>query len=117
MMDCMLLREDHTRDITARVHWANDELSECHNEDALWGFAIRASGELEKTTKEKADDPVLYCLFCMGLFNWPGRRMLQEGMSLGVDFTTVVATRLFSRILGIEEGVHSPSPHHTGIGC
>jgi len=65
-MNCMLLGEVHTRDTTARAHWANDGLSECHNEDVLWGYAICTSGELEKTTKKKVDDPVLYHLFCMG---------------------------------------------------
>jgi len=66
------------------------------------------SGELEETTKEKVEDPVLYHLFRMGLFDWPGRRMLQEGVSLGVRFATVVTTRLFARILGLEEKVCSP---------
>ena len=110
MMNCMLLGGIHTRDATTRAHWANNDLSECHNEDALWGYAICASGELEETTKEKVEDPVLYCLFRTGLFDWPGRRMLQEGVSLGVRFATVVTTRLFARILGLEEKVRSPSP-------
>ena len=107
----MLLKEIHAGDATARVYWVNDDLSDCPNEDALWGFAARASGELEKTPREKVDDPVLYRLFRMGLFDWPGKKMLQEGVSLGVRFAAVVASRLFARILGVEEKVRSPSSH------
>ena len=79
MVDCMLLGEGLTGDANTRAHWANDDLSECPNEDALWGFAIHASGELERSSREKVDDSVLYCLFHMGLFDWPGRNKLQEG--------------------------------------
>jgi len=109
-MDRMVVRETHAGDATARALWANDSLSECRNEDALWGFAIRASGELEKTSQEEVDDLVLYRLFRMGLFDWPGKSQLQEVVSQGVRFAAVVATRLFARILGMEEKVRSPSP-------
>ena len=107
-MDRMLLKGDDAGDVTARALWANDDLSECRNEDALWGYAIRASGELEKTSREAVDDPVLYRLFRMGLFSWSGENRLQEVVSQGVQFATVVATRLFARILGMEEKVCSP---------
>src|SRR6267378_2343725 len=109
MMDRMLLKGADAEDVTTRVLWANDDLSECHNEDALWGYTIHASGELEKTSREAVDDLVLYCLFCMGLFDWSGENRLQEVVSQGVQFATVVATRLFARILGMEEKVRSPS--------
>jgi len=61
----MLLGEGRVNDVAAKAHWADDDLSECLNKDALWGFTIRASGELEKTSREWVDDPVLYCLFVM----------------------------------------------------
>ena len=111
MVDCMLLGERLVGDANARVLWANDDLSECPNEDVLWGFAIRASGELKRSSREKVDDSVLYHLFHMGLFDWPGRNKLQEGISLGVRFAAVIATRLFAHILKIEEKVHSPSSY------
>ena len=111
MVDCMLLGEGLTGDANTRAHWANDDLSECPNEEALWGFAIRTSGELERSSREKVDDSVLYCLFHMGLFDWPGRNKLQEGISLGVRFAAVMATRLFAHILKIEEKVRSPSSY------
>ena len=106
----MLWKGGSAGDVTTRALWANDDLSECHNEDALWGYTIRTSRELEKTSREAVDDPVLYCLFRMGLFDWSGENRLQEVVSQGVHFATVVATRLFAHILGMEEKVRSPSP-------
>ena len=107
-MDRMVLKETLAGNTTARAHWANDSLSECNHEDALWGFAIRASEELEKTLQTQVDDLVLYRLFHMGLFNWSGKNKLQEMASQGVRFAAVVATRLFARILRMEEKVRSP---------
>ena len=107
MVDCMLLGERLVEDASTRAYWANDNLPECPNEDTLWGFAIHASGELERSSRETVNDLVLYCLFHMGLFNWPGKNKLQEGVFLGVWFATVMTTRLFAHILGIEEKVHS----------
>ena len=77
-MDHMVLKETLAGNATARAHWANDSLSECNNEDTLWGFAIQASEELDKTSQTQVDNLVLYHLFHMGLFDWSGKNKLQE---------------------------------------
>ena len=58
----------------------------------------------------QVDDLVLYHLFHMGLFDWSGKNKLQEMAAHGMRFAAVVATRLFTCILGMEEKVRSPLP-------
>ena len=108
MMSRMLLGEDRADDEAARAQWTLDSLPECHNDDALWGFAIRSSVELEKTPIYCMDDPVLYRLFRIGLFDWPGKGRLQGGVLRGIRYTSVVASRLFGRILRWEQKVLLP---------
>ena len=57
----------------ARLHrWKNDQLEDLHNDDALWGFMIRASEEYRLMDHTKLRDPVMRSLLRMGIFDWKG---------------------------------------------
>ena len=101
----MLLGEDQEENDATRAHRERDCLSDCDSDDALWGFAIRSSSELEKTTLDRVDDPVLDRLFRMGFFDWPGKGKLLGGVLRGIRYSSVLAFRLLGRILQWEQKV------------
>ena len=46
--------------------WRDDALIECHNDDALWGFAVRAYEGVQLRTENQWDDLVFLRLMQMG---------------------------------------------------
>ena len=50
--------------------WWNDIVNDLYNDDALWFWAAKASHRFMEWRGKGIIDPVLHCLFTMGLFNW-----------------------------------------------
>ena len=87
------------------VRWRDDDLQEVHNDDALWGFAVRAHEEYRLRDPTQWNDAVLNRLFRMGTLDWasPDHRTHQGTQS--IRFATAMGSRLYSRIRGIESQV------------
>ena len=89
----------------AQARWQRDTLDECHNDDTLWGYAIRSSEELRKTTPEELGDPVLWRLMQMGTFDWASPDHLDESSLCAIRYSSVMAAWLIGRILHLEQKV------------
>ena len=87
------------------IRWRLDHLPELGNDDALYGFAIRASKELRLVDWSEVNDPVLHRLLTMGIFDWnlPDNRLHQATQA--IRFSTALDTRLLGRILQLERKV------------
>ena len=91
-------------DAANKARWNSDALPECHNDDAMWGFAIRSSEVLERE-RGKINDPVLYRLFRIGVFDQQGVNQLQNQALQAVRWASATCIRLFQRILRVETQV------------
>ena len=79
--------------------WTNDMANDLWNNDALWLYAAKASHKFVKWRGTGVMDPVLHCLFSMGLFDWsmPNDRLNQ--MTPAMCHATVMGTQLFSKMM------------------
>jgi hypothetical protein len=84
---------------------ARDDLSGHDNSNALWGFAIRSAQELEGMPRDRLDDPVLFRLFRMGLFDWTGPSKVVDAVVQSIRYAATTGSRLLRRILLVEEKV------------
>ena len=50
--------------------WRDNALIECHNDDALWGFAVRAFEHIQFHTQDQWDNLVLLHLMQMRSLDW-----------------------------------------------
>ena len=78
-------------------------LAECHNDDALWGYMLRASEEIRLRDPQVRMDPVLYRLFRMGINDWSGENKRMSASIQSMRFATAMGSRL---LLRIREGEH-----------
>src|SRR3979409_1610306 len=99
----MLKLDDHLSEI---IRWREDDLGECHNEDALWGFMVRCWEEWSGRDRAVWTDPVFNRLIYMGAIEWTrgGRKP-----SPAAWFTTALASRLQQHIIRLETQV--------GVSC
>ena len=47
------------------------DLGDCHNDDVIWGLAVKTSFELVNN-RVRQKDHVLHCLICIGINDWMG---------------------------------------------
>ena len=50
--------------------WKQDNLPEAHFDDALWGFMIQISEQMQICVLGEYGDDVLFCLLHMGVGDW-----------------------------------------------
>jgi len=91
-------------DAATKAHWERDALPELHYNDALWGFAIRSSKVLQQE-QQHINDPVLYCLLRMGIFDWTGVNNLQAQAMQAVQWASATSVRILERIFKIKRKV------------
>ena len=90
----------------ARLHcWKNDQLEDLHNNDALWGFMIRASEEYRLMDHTKLRDPVMCSLLRMGIFDWKGEDHCLHQTTPAMRHATAMATRLLACTMTLEDQV------------
>ena len=82
--------------------WRDDTLIECHNDDALWGFVVRAYEGVRLHTKNQWDDPVFLHLMQMGCLDWVQPDFCSNPLMQGIRFATVMGSRLYERIRAME---------------
>ena len=90
-------------DPNADLHqWRDDALIECHNNNALWGFAVRAYEGVRVRSADQWDDPVLLCLMQMGSLDWVHPDFHGNQLMQGIRFATAMGSRLHKRIRVME---------------
>ena len=91
------------------LRWHRDHLWECHNDDALWGFTLRAAEEVRINVQQGVlDDLVLLRLFHMGIGDWAQPDHRSEASTPAMRHTTVLASRILDRVLILENEVRVP---------
>ncbi len=87
------------------LRWEHDELPNLNNNDALWGFMIRAAAETTRHTSEQMRDPVLHRLFTMGIYDWVKPNDLSWQNTQMIRYSTAMGLALWKRIRGLEREV------------
>jgi hypothetical protein len=94
-------------EIRQEPSWRFDNLPDAHSDDRLWGYMIRAAEEFRLGQPE---DPVLYDLMRMGIFDWRGDndnpRLNQATQA--IRHSTALASRILPQILNVEKKVRPP---------
>ena len=85
--------------------WREDTLIECHNDDALWGFVVRAYEGVRVQSADQWDDPVLLHLMQIGSLDWVRPDFHSNQSTQGIRFATVMGLRLYERIRAMEREV------------
>ena len=63
-------------DIVTAGCWHNDSLSNCHNDDTLWGYNICCARVIKQEKTWSINNNVLYHPLHMGTFDWKGMNIL-----------------------------------------
>ena len=82
--------------------WRDNALIECHNNDALWGFVVRAYESVHYHTENQWDDPVFLHLMQMGCLDWVQPDFRSNPSMQGIRFATAMGSRLYERIRSME---------------
>ena len=85
--------------------WRDNTLIECHNNDALWGFAVRVYEGVRLRTKNQWDNPVFLRLMQMGCLDWVQPDFCSNPSMQGIRFATEMGSRLYERIRAMEREV------------
>ena len=85
--------------------WRDDALIECHNNNALWGFAVRVYESVQLRTENQWDDLVFLCLMQMGCLDWVQPDFCSNQSTQGIRFVTAMGLRLYERIRAMEQEV------------
>ena len=86
--------------------WRDDALIECHNNDALWGFVVRAYETVRRRTEDQWDDPVFLRLMQMGCLDWVCPDFHSNQSTQGIRFVMAIGSRLYERIRAMEQEVY-----------
>ena len=85
--------------------WRDDALIECHNDDALWGFAVQAYEGVRLHTKNQWDNLVILRLMQMGSLDWVHPDFCSNQLMKGICFVMAMGLRLYERIRVMEQEV------------
>ena len=84
--------------------WERDVLPKCHNNDTLWGYAIHNSDVLHQE-RESVNNPVLFNLLHMGIYNWRGVNALQNQAVQAVRWSSATIMRVLQCVFKLEKQV------------
>ena len=69
-------------------------LDDCHNDDAIWGLAVKTAVELvDNSIRQK--DHVLHCLIWIGIYDWASFDVRGPEGIRSMMFAAVIRNRLF----------------------
>jgi hypothetical protein len=97
-----LPNEEGWDDAAKLNRWRLDQLMECSDRDALWGYAVRLHSVLQRMDRPLLHDPVLFRLLQMGTYDGPSH--CRDHVS-AIRLSTVTSSRLLDRILAVQEQV------------
>ena len=100
-----VLYEVPTREEFDEQVWRNDALDECHQEDMLWGYVVRAFEEFRHRDVNVWTDPVYNQLILMGCVDWLGPNRPGDQAVKAIRFSTALGSRIFHRIVRLEDQV------------
>ena len=70
------------------------DLDDCHNDDAIWGLAVKMSFELVKNCVRQKDH-ILHRLICISINDWTGFDVRGPEGIWSMTYTAVIRNRLF----------------------
>jgi hypothetical protein len=99
-----------TRELVERASGSartRDGLPEFHNTDALWGYAISASYDLQEREGRAGRSSIIQRLLDMGLFEWgsPDCRGLGEEPPVSMRYAAVMGNAILRRVEALEDEV------------
>ena len=80
------------------IHWHNNMANDLHNNNTLWFWAAKASHKFMEWRGRGIMDPVLHCLFAMGLFDWTAPNDHLNQTTPVMCHATVMGMKLFRQI-------------------
>ena len=86
------------------ARWERDVLPKCHNDNTLWGYVIRNSDVLHQE-RESVNDPVLFNLLRMGIYDWREVNALQNQAVQAVRWSSAMIMRVLQRVFKLEKQV------------
>ena len=89
--------------------WWSTTLDNCHFDDAIWGYTIRAFNDWKNWDLSRWNDPVLDDLFIMGLLDWIGENHRYAQSIQSMRFTLVLGSQLKMELVRLEDLVWLPS--------
>ena len=81
------------------LNWKRETLVEWNLDDVLWLYSIRNSEVLRLWESDAVNDPVLYQLFHMGIFDWSEADRKGPESTRAMRHATSMASCLLDRIL------------------
>ena len=84
-------------------------MDKLHNDDALWAYAMRVSEELWILDRQHLNNNTIYCLLCMGIYDWKGKDKLLNQAGQAVCLSSAMSTRFVEVELWLNS---SNSPLH-----
>ena len=85
--------------------WSKVRFGDCHNDNALWGFAIATSREQFLRQMDPREDKVLRTLIDMGVFDWEDPDVEGHKSHRLMRHSSVMASCLLKRIETLETKV------------
>ena len=81
------------------------DLDDCHNDDAIWGLAVKTSFEL-MDNRVCQKDHVLHCLIQIGINNWASFDVWGPEGIQSMTYAVVIGNRLFKLLEEESTKVH-----------
>ena len=92
-------------DMTTAGRWHADSLSDVNNQDALWGYTIRAAGVLRQERNRSIQDTTLFRLLRLGIYDWTGVNVLGNQARQAIRWACPTIVRVLQRVWKVEKQV------------
>jgi len=88
-----------------KAWWMNDLFPKFHNDNALWGYMIRAERQYCIWQHSDIKDVPFLRLLAMGVYDWEDPDKELQQATRAIRYSVALASRMFPRILRTEEKV------------
>ena len=89
--------------------WRSTTLDNCHFDDAIWGYTVRAFDDWSNRDPSRWNDPVLDNLFIMGSLDWIGENHRYAQSIQSMWFALVLGSQLKMELVWLEDLVRPQS--------
>ena len=84
-------------------------MDDCHFDDAIWGYTVRAFDDWQNWDPSQWNDPVFDNLVIMGSWDWIRENHRFQQSIQSMRFTLVLGSRLKMELMRLEDLVRLPS--------
>jgi len=88
-----------------KAQWMKDSFPEFHNDNALWGYMIRAERQYCIWQHSDIKDIPFLRLMAMGVYDWEDPDKELQQATQAIQYLAALASRMFPRIFWTEEKV------------